>query len=106
MESDRVTRLLCVLAGVLGLGWIVNFGLVLHRVPFDWRSAVDFPLVFLICITLVLAEGRTSRRARGAVVANSRAPARGWLVAALLLGLVLAAVLGIAFVPRFVMAGR
>ncbi len=108
MKSDRVTTLLWVLAGAMGLGWIVNFGLAatLHRVPFDWRSAVDFPLVLLICITLILAVGRASRHARGEVVARSVAPARRWVVVALVLGLIVAGVLGGTFAPGSLIAGR
>ncbi len=93
MKSDRVTTLLWVLAGALGLGWIVDFGLALHRAPFVWRDAIHFPLVLLICVTLILAEGRGSTP-RGAVATIPLSPARRWLVAALVLGLVLAGVLG------------
>ncbi len=107
MKSDVVARLLWVLAGALGLGWIVNFALGLQRAPFDWRSAVDFPLVLLTCITLMLARGRSSGRARGgAVTASSGATVRGWLVAALVLGLAVAGVLGGAFAPGAMVAGR
>ncbi len=94
MKSDRVTTLLWVLAGALGLGWIVDFGLALHRGLSDWRAAIDFPLVLLICITLILASGRGSARTRGSVATIFLSPARRWLMAALVLGLVVAGVLG------------
>ncbi len=94
MKSDRVTTLLRVLAGAMGLGWIVDFGLTLHRGLSDWRAAIDFPLVLLICITLTLASGRSSARARGDVATLSLSPTRRWLVVALVLGLVVAGVLG------------
>ncbi len=54
MKVLTVARLYSLLAVVLLVGWFINLYHALTRSPVDWRDAAAWPLLGLICFTLLM----------------------------------------------------